>query len=148
MSFSLFSAMNEWQCILFLKRELRAVPTIVIAHTFCASPDTRISCRQCLLIQGYFCAFQNYPEKLDLRKYSWSPKRQLRVTMHFLEIIKLQFEKERHTLLCILKLFKDIIDELSLKNAWLPQFYFWISIGLVKIYISCILTHRRKNIFN
>ncbi|XP_074622539.1 uncharacterized protein LOC141880857 [Acropora palmata] len=26
---------------------LRTVPTIVIAHTFCASPDTRISYRQC-----------------------------------------------------------------------------------------------------
>ena len=35
---------------------LRTVPTIVIAHTFCASPDTRISYRQYLLIQGYFCA--------------------------------------------------------------------------------------------
>ena len=35
---------------------LRTVPTIVFAHTFCASPDTRISYRQCLLIQGYFCA--------------------------------------------------------------------------------------------
>ena len=35
---------------------LRRVPTIVIAHTFCASPDTRISYRQYLLIQGYFCA--------------------------------------------------------------------------------------------
>ena len=35
---------------------LRKVPTIVIAHTFCASPDTRISYRQCLLTQGYFCA--------------------------------------------------------------------------------------------
>ena len=35
---------------------LRTVPTIVIAHTFCASSDTRISYRQCLLIQGYFCA--------------------------------------------------------------------------------------------
>ena len=44
--------------------------------------------------------------------------------MHFLEIIKLQFEKERHTLLCILKLFTDIIDELSLKNAWLPPIFF------------------------
>ena len=64
--------------------------------------------------------------------------------MHFLEIIKLQFEKERHTLLCILKLFTDIIHELSLKNAWLPQFSFWISIVLVKIYISCIVTHRGK----
>ena len=36
---------------------LRTVPTIVIAHTFCASPDTWISYRQCLLIQGSFCAF-------------------------------------------------------------------------------------------
>ena len=35
---------------------LRTVPTIVTAHTFCASPYTRISYRQCLLIQGYFCA--------------------------------------------------------------------------------------------
>ena len=36
--------------------DLRTVPTFVTAHTFCASPDTRISYRQCLLIQGYFCA--------------------------------------------------------------------------------------------
>ena len=41
--------------IWFLK-DLRTVPTIVIAHTFCASPDTRISYRQCLLIQEYVCA--------------------------------------------------------------------------------------------
>ena len=38
------------------KTILRTVPTIVIAHTFCASPDTRISYRRYLLIQGYFCA--------------------------------------------------------------------------------------------
>ena len=38
------------------KGQLRTVPTIVIAHTFCASPDTRISYRQCLLMPGYFCA--------------------------------------------------------------------------------------------
>ena len=44
--------------------------------------------------------------------------------MHFLEIIKLQFEKERHTLLCILRLFTNIINELSLKNAWLPPIFF------------------------
>ena len=62
---------------------LRTVPTIVIAHTFCASPDTRISYRQCLLIQGYFCAVQNYREKVDLSKYSWYPERKLGVTMHF-----------------------------------------------------------------
>jgi len=35
---------------------LRTVPTIVTAHMFCASSDTRISYRQCLLIHGYFCA--------------------------------------------------------------------------------------------
>ena len=35
---------------------LRTVPTIVIAHTFHASPDTRISYRWCLVLQGYFCA--------------------------------------------------------------------------------------------
>ena len=43
--------------------------------------------------------------------------------MHFLEIIKLQFEKECQTLLCILKLFTEIIYELSLKNAWLPPIF-------------------------
>ena len=35
---------------------LRTVPTIVTAHTFCASQDTRVSYGLCLLIQGYFCA--------------------------------------------------------------------------------------------
>ena len=44
--------------------------------------------------------------------------------MNFWEIIKLQFEKEHYTLLCILKLFANIIDELSLKNAWLPPIFF------------------------
>ena len=44
--------------------------------------------------------------------------------MHFLEIIKFQFEKERHILLCILQLFTNIIHELSLKNAWLPPIFF------------------------
>ena len=43
-------------CILLNHVFLRTVPTIVTAHTFCASPDTRISSRQCLPIQGYFCA--------------------------------------------------------------------------------------------
>ena len=44
--------------------------------------------------------------------------------MHFSEIIKLQFAKECHTLLCILKLFTNIIHELSFKNAWLPPIFF------------------------
>ena len=44
--------------------------------------------------------------------------------MPSLEIIKLQFEGERHTLLCILELFTNIVDELSLKTAWLPPIFF------------------------
>ena len=35
---------------------LRTVPTIVTAHTFCASRDNRVSYRWCSIIQGYFCA--------------------------------------------------------------------------------------------
>ena len=44
--------------------------------------------------------------------------------MHFCEIITLEFETERHTLLCILKLFTSVIHQLSLKNAWLPPIFF------------------------
>ena len=51
--------------------------------------------------------------------------------MHFSEIIKLQLKekKNRHSLLCILRLFRIIVAKLSLKkkkNVWLPKFYFWI----------------------
>ena len=74
-------------------------------------------------MQGYFCAVQNCAEKVDLCKYSWYPKRKSGgVTMHSLEIIKLQFENERHTLLCVLELFTNIVHELSLKNGGYPQF--------------------------
>ena len=38
---------------------------------------------------------------------------------------KLQFLKERHTLFDILKLFTNIIHQLSLKNAWLPPIFFF-----------------------
>ena len=86
------------------------MPTIVTAHTFCASRDTRISYGLCLLIQGYFCAVQNYGEKEELSKFSWYPKRKLGVTTHFSEITKLQFGKERHILLCNLKLFANVVD--------------------------------------
>ena len=67
--------------------------------------------------------------------------------MHCLEIIKLQFESERHTLLCILELYTNIVHELSLKNAWLPPFSFWISITLVKTYLFCIIINRGKHTF-
>ena len=46
------------------------VPTIVIAHTFCASQDPWISYGWCLLIKGYFCAVQNYVEKEELNTVS------------------------------------------------------------------------------
>ena len=93
-----------------INQYLRTVPAIVIAHTFCASRDTRISHGWCLSIQGYFCAVQNYAEKAELCRCFWYPKRKLGVTMHFSEIIKLQFGKKRHTLLCISKLFTNIVD--------------------------------------
>ena len=87
------------------------VPTIVIAHTFCASRDSQISYGWCLLIHGYYCAVKNYAEKAELNsKWSWYPKRKFGVTPHFSEIIKLQFEKECHILLCILKLFTNIVE--------------------------------------
>ena len=91
-------------------RLLRAVTTIVIAHTFCASRDTRISYQRCLLIWGNFRAVQNYAEITERSQFSLYPKRKLGVTMHFSEIIKLQFGKECHTLLCILELFTNIVD--------------------------------------
>ena len=73
---------------------------------------------------GIFCAAQNYAEKAKLSKCSWYPKRKFGVTTHFSEIIKLQFGKERYTLLCILKLFTNFIDCLSSKNVWLPPGFF------------------------
>ena len=103
---------------------LRTVPTIVIAHTFCASPDTRVFYRWCLLMQEYFFRGLKLCRKSSLRKYSWYPKTKLGVTMHSLEIIKLKFEKERHTFLCILELLTNNVHELSLKNAWLPPIFF------------------------
>ena len=44
--------------------------------------------------------------------------------MHFLEIITLQFEKKTPYIALILKLFTDVIHQLSLKNAWLPPIFF------------------------
>ena len=45
--------------------------------------------------------------------------------MHFSDLIKLQFGKEHHTLLCFLKLFTNIVDKLSSKDARLsPKFLF------------------------
>ena len=63
-----------------------------------------------LISTGIFLTIQNYAEKTELSKCSWYPKRKLGVTIHFSEIIKLQFGKECHTLLCILNVFTNIVD--------------------------------------
>ena len=67
--------------------------------------------------------------------------------MHSLEAIELQFEKERHTLLCILELYTNIVHELSLKNAWLPPIFLLDFNNTGKIYLSCIIINRAKNTF-
>ena len=57
--------------------DLRTVPTIVTAHTFCASLDARVSYRWCLLIQEYFAQFktirrkQNLPNAFGISKEIW-----------------------------------------------------------------------------
>ena len=50
----------------------------------------------------------NLASALVFQKENWG------VTMHFSGIIKLQFGKEHNTVLCILKLLTDILDQLSL----------------------------------
>ena len=71
--------------------------------------------------------------------------------MHSLEIMKLQFEEERHTLLCILELFTNIVSDVVIPNFFFFFFFFWggggVSITVVKICISCIIINWGKNAF-
>jgi len=76
------------------------VPPFVIAHTFCASRDVRVSLGICPLIQQYFCGVYGYVEKTDLSK-----KEKLGVIVHLSEIIDLKFGKKMPYILCILTLF-------------------------------------------
>ena len=50
---------------------------------------------------------------------------------------------------CILEFYTNIVHELSLfeKSVVTPNFSFWISITLGKIYLSCIIINRGKNTF-
>ena len=43
--------------------------------------------------------------------------------------------------------YTNIVHELSLKNAWLPPIFFWISIILGKSYLSYIIINQGKNTF-
>ena len=85
---------------------------------------------------------------LTLRGVLLVSKRRIWVTMHFSELIKLQFGKEHHTIHCTLKLFLQI---LLIKYLWkmlgYPQFSFWISITIAKICFSCIFINWIKNNF-
>ena len=68
---------------------------------------------QVLINTGIFLCGHNYMynvEKAELSKCLWYPKRKLGESTHFSEIIKLQFGKEHHTLLCISKLLTNIVD--------------------------------------
>ena len=67
--------------------------------------------------------------------------------MHFEEISNLQFGKERHTLLCILKLFTNIICELSRENAWLPPIFFLDFNETCQDLHPFIIINRGKNTF-
>ena len=58
-----------------------------------SEPESRVSLRRCLRKQRYFYAVYNYAGKADLGKAYCNPNRKLGVTMHFSEIIKLQFGK-------------------------------------------------------
>ena len=56
---------------------LRTVPPFVIAHTFCASRDIRVSFRNLPTNQQHFWAAYDYVEKEDLSKGYQNPKRKL-----------------------------------------------------------------------
>ena len=63
-------------------------------------------------------------ETEGLSKGDQNPKRKLGITTHFSGIIELKFGKKLSYILCILELFRIMVAKLSLKNAWLPTFFF------------------------
>ena len=58
---------------------------------------------------GIFARFKTIRGKQNLTSTFGIQNRKLGITMHFSEIVKLQFGKKGHTLLCILLLFRIII---------------------------------------
>ena len=96
-------------------------------YVLCISRDTRHS-------YGWHYKCKDSFGGLKLCGVLLVSKRSIWVTMHFSEIIKLQFGKEHHTFLCNLKLFLQI---LLINYLWkmlgYPQCYFWISITTVTI---------------
>ena len=76
----------------------------------------------------FFCVVYDYAGNADLSKGYGNPKRKLRVTAFFKEIIKLQFGK-----ITIHFYVLFISGKLSLKNARLSSISFCIPITLAKI---------------
>ena len=66
----------------------------------------------------------NLASALGIQKENWGGGGG--VTMDFSGIIKLQFGRQHNTVLCILKLLTNILDQLSLNlNAWFPSIFFF-----------------------
>ena len=91
-------------------KQLRTVPTFVTAHLFYASRDTIVSNGWNLLIWKYSCAVSNYADKAELSKWSWYLKKKIGGNHAFFRDNKASiWRKKRHTLLCILLLFRIIV---------------------------------------
>ena len=118
---------------------LRTVPTIVTAHTFCASRDTRVS-----VLWVVHSNTGIFLRGLKLHQMLWYLKKKLEGTMHFSEIIKLQLRKKSHTLLYILAFLEILMFNYLCKMRGYPQFSFWIPITLAKIYFSRTVINRTK----
>ena len=95
---------------------------------------------------GIFCAVENYAEKAELSKCSWYPKRKFGVTMHFSEIMKLQFGKNKSkktpyialyftVLFCFVVVFKN---NCCLISSCYPLIFFLDSNSHTKICFSSI----------
>ena len=85
------------------------MPTIVTAHTFCASRDTRVSRWVVPANTGIFLRGLKLGGESRTYQTLLVSRKKIGGTIHFSQIIKLQFRKKSHTLLYILALFRDII---------------------------------------
>ena len=89
---------------------LRAVPTIVIcAYVLRIWRYSGFPIGDAYKYSDILARLKTIRKKVNICKYHWYPKRKYGVIMHFWEIITLQFEKKRQTLLCIFKLFFQIL---------------------------------------
>ena len=78
---------------------LRTVPTIVTAHTLCASRDTQFPMGGAYWYRDIFARFKTMRRKQNLEG-DFAIQKEIGVTMHFSEIIKFQFGKKKITIHC------------------------------------------------